>query len=238
MTEAERAARARIAKSKMIRKKKLHQHIAVAVLILIVVIGLIIMGVKSNKSRETEGTGWEITSEKYIDVRPELDVQLLPVNKYSRPGKALEQVKGIVIHYTANPGTSAQQNRDYFANLAKSHETSASSHFVIGLDGEIIQCIPCDEIAYASNERNQDTIAIECCIEDDTGQFNDKTYHSLISLVTWLIGRYDLGIEDVIRHYDVTGKNCPKYFVEHEDAWENFKSDLASYIAQNGVDKH
>lgn len=52
----------------------------------------------------------------------------------------------------------------------------------------------------------------------------------MIQLTTWLIGRYDLGIEDVIRHYDVTGKNCPKYFVEHESAWENFHDDLAAYI--------
>lgn len=65
---------------------------------------------------------------------------------------------------------------------------------------------------------------------DDTGKFNDSTYQSLIQLTTWLIGRYDLGIEDVIRHYDVTGKNCPKYFVEHESAWEDFHDDLAAYI--------
>ena len=97
----------------------------------------------------------------------------------------------------------------------RQHITHASSHFVIGLEGEIVQCIPCDEIAYASNDRNSDTIAIECCIPDDTGKFNDQTYQSLVQLVTWLMGRYDLGVEDVIRHYDVTGKNCPKYFVEH-----------------------
>lgn len=133
-------------------------------------------------------------------------MELLPVNEYSRPGLALKKVRGIVVHYTANPGTTAIQNRNYFAGLEQSHQTKASSHFVIGLDGEIVQCIPCNEIAYASNNRNSDTIAIECCIPDDTGKFNDSTYQSLIELTTWLIGRYDLGIEDVIRHYDVTGK--------------------------------
>ena len=59
----------------------------------------------------------------------------------------------------------------------------------------------------------------------------------MIELTTWLIGRYDLGIEDVIRHYDVTGKNCPKYFVENEGAWDQFRKDLAAYIEKNGVDK-
>ena len=92
-----------------------------------------------------------------------------------------------------------------------------------------MQCIPCNEISYASNNRNSDTISIECCIEDETGKFNDSTYQSLIELTTWLMGRYDLSADDVIRHYDVTGKKCPLYFVEHEDAWEQF-SQGSGYI--------
>ena len=79
--------------------------------------------------------------------RPPLDVQLLTVNEYSRPGITLEQVNGIVIHYTANPGTSAQDNRNYFENLKDTGETYASAQFVIGLEGEIIQCVPCNEMA-------------------------------------------------------------------------------------------
>lgn len=162
---------------------------------------------------------------------------LLDYNEYSRPGTALEKVNGIVVHYTANPGTTAQQNRDYFEGLAQSGETHASSHFVIGISGEIIQCIPCNEIAYASNDRNSDTVSIECCIPDDTGKFTDATYGSLVHLVTWLMGRYDLTTDDVIRHYDVTGKACPKYYVENEAAWEQFKSDLVDYIETNGIAK-
>ena len=176
-------------------------------------------------------------SVNYITIQPKLDVQLLTPNPYSRPQKALEKVNGIVVHYTANPGTSARQNRDYFNGLAETKKTKASSHFVIGLEGEIVQCIPCNEISYASNNRNSDTISIECCIEDETGKFNDSTYQSLIELTTWLMGRYDLSADDVIRHYDVTGKKCPLYFVEHEDAWEQFHKDLDTYIEENGVPK-
>ena len=79
--------------------------------------------------------------------RPELDVELLTVNEYSRPAAALKKVKGVVIHYTANPGTDALANRNYFEGLKDSHVTKASSHFVIGLDGAIVQCIPSTEIA-------------------------------------------------------------------------------------------
>lgn len=176
-------------------------------------------------------------SEKIVELPPDYDVQLLTVNDYSRPGTPLTQVNGIVVHYTANPGTTAQQNRNYFEGLKDSHETSASSHFVIGMEGELVQCIPCNEMAYASNDRNDDTIAIECCIPDDTGKFTDETYATLVHLVAWLCGRYDLTIDDVIRHYDVTGKMCPKYYVEHEDAWTQFKADVLRYIDEYGVIK-
>ena len=52
-----------------------------------------------------------------------VDQELLPINPYSRPGTPLEAVNGVVIHYTGNPGTTAEQNRSYFAGLALSQET-------------------------------------------------------------------------------------------------------------------
>ena len=219
------------------RQRQLFVRLVTAFLILVASIMIIvtIVTVQKNKTIEEEEQT-EVTVTKYVADQPELDVELLTVNEYSRPGAALEQVNGIVVHYTANPGTTAIQNRSYFENLAETHETKASSHFVIGLDGEIVQCIPCNEISYASNDRNSDTISIEC-IEDETGKFNGNTSESLIKLTTWLMGRYDLSVDDVIRHYDVTGKDCPKYYVEHEDAWEQFKQDLLDYIEENGIEK-
>ena len=162
--------------------------------------------------------------------RPDLDVQLLTVNPYSRPGIATEEITGIVIHYVGNPGTTAQENRDYFEGLKDSGETYASSHFVVGLEGEVIQCIPTSEIAYASNSRNDDTISIEVCHPDETGKFNDATYNSLVELTGWLCEYLQVSPENVIRHYDITGKECPLYYVEHEDAWEEFKLDVIQWI--------
>ena len=153
-------------------------------------------------------------------------VELLPVNPYSRPGIPLEQVNGIVIHYVGNPGTTAAQNHSYFENLAQTGETYASSHFLVGLDGEVIQNVPLDEIAYCSNQRNEDTISIECCHPDDSGAFNQATYDSLVQLTRWLMEAYDLDTDQVIRHYDVTGKICPKSFVEDPEEWEQFLKDL------------
>ncbi len=153
-------------------------------------------------------------------------VDLLPVNQYSRPGIPLKQVNGVVVHYTGNPNTTAEQTRSYFNNLATTGETYASSHFIIGMDGTIIQCVPLDEESYCSNSRNADTIAIECCHPDSSGQFTDETYNALVKLVRYLTDTYGLNADDVIRHYDVTGKLCPYYYATNEDAWQAFKEDV------------
>ena len=75
------------------------------------------------------------------------------------------------------------------------------------------------EISYCSNTRNYDTIAIEVCHADDTGQFSPDTLASVERLTAWLCVQFDLDTDQVIRHYDVSGKICPKYYVEHQEAW-------------------
>lgn len=174
--------------------------------------------------------------QKVILEVPDYQVELLTPNEYSRPQTAMEEIRGIVIHYTANPGTTAEQNRSYFESLKDTHETKASSHFVIGIDGEIVQCIPSSEISYASNERNSDTISIECCHEGKDGKFTEDTYDSLVQLTAWLCGKFNVPVENVIRHYDVTGKECPLYYVEHEDEWKQFKKDVQNYLDKHGVE--
>lgn len=163
---------------------------------------------------------------------PDLPIteEFLTINRYSRPGLALSSTpQYIVIHYTANPGSTARQNRDYFENLKDTEETFASAQFVIGLEGEIIQCVPCNEIAYCSNQLNEICISIEMCHPDEGGNFNDATYNNCVYLVAKLMNYYQIDMDHLIRHYDVTGKNCPKYFVEHEDRWEVFKGFVEEY---------
>lgn len=165
-------------------------------------------------------------------IKPVITEDFLTVNPYSRPAEPLDGVKNIFVHYTANKNTSARQNRSYFENLGITGETSASAHFIIGYDGEIIQCLPLDEIGYAVKTRNYDSISIECCYRDDSGKFTDATYQSLLQLTAWLLKEYKLAPNDVLRHYDVGGKKCPLYFVEHEDSWEQFRQDLTDYILE------
>ena len=153
-----------------------------------------------------------------------VDQQIIKVDGDSRRGVMLEGVRNIVIHYVGNPGTTAQQNRDYYANPS----SDVSSHFVIGLKGEIIQCIPLHEKSSASNHRNKDTISIEVCHPDESGKFTDASYQSLVKLTAWLCDICDLDSSEIIRHYDITGKQCPLFFVTHEDKWKQFLRDVKS----------
>ena len=167
-----------------------------------------------------------------------IEEKLLTVRDSSRSGEKLWELKNVVVHYVANPGTSALKNWSYFETQT---ETAVSAHFIIGLEGEIIQCMPLDEVAWAVGvkEGNYTSISIECCHPDETGKFTDETYESLIKLVSWLCNKFELGRDDVLRHYDygrqvswgVWHKECPLYFADADDPashlrWEDFKEAL------------
>lgn len=216
------------------KKKKEEKQKAMGVLVTIgaisIVVFIVVLAISSlMEERKGKRPGGGIVKQ------PDIEVMYLSPNPYSRSQKTLRRVNGIVVHYTANPGSSAKENRNYFENLKNKKTKYASSHYIVGLEGEIIQCIPLNEIAYASNERNEDTISIECCHPDSTGKFNKKTYDSLVKLVAWLSDEYGLEEEDIIRHHDVTGKLCPKYFVEHKNAWIKFKRNVFDYIEEQRV---
>ena len=236
----EEARRKRIAARREKQRRRRRQQIVIRIILfasMMILLALTVLLLR-NKLENEEIPVVEIPEKiKYIETAPDMSVELIDINEYSRPGTALDEVNGVVVHYTGNPGTTAAQNRSYFQNLSETGEAYASSHFVIGIEGEIIQCVPCNEIAYASNDRNSDTISIECCIPDDTGKFTQETYDSLVELVAWLMGRYELTIDEIIRHYDVTGKECPRYYVKNEDAWIEFKETVVTYIDTYGIEK-
>lgn len=158
-----------------------------------------------------------------------IEQMLLTINQFSRPGTKIKPT-AIAWHWTGNAKSSALNNRNYFENLkvgikdSKGRYKYASSHLVVGLDGEVIQCIPFDEISYCTNDANSYTISIECCHPDSTGKFTEKTYKSMVELAKYL--EKELGITKHIRHYDVTKKCCPKYFVDNPDKWMQFLDDI------------
>lgn len=211
------------ARRKKRRRKIVMRRIIVTLLTAVIAVSLTYCGIaiygifnpqiyeskKVEKAKETQIPDW-------------IDVQLIHKHSTARTGFKLKDIKNVVIHYVGNPATTAQNNRDYFDKW----DTDVSSHFVVGLEGEIIQCVPLYERSAASNDRNKDTISIEICHPDESGKFNDETYDSVIKLTAWLLNEFSLDETDVIRHYDITGKICPKYYVENEDEWLKLKEDV------------
>lgn len=224
-------------KNKRIRLKKL--LFAVGMLLFAFFLGFF-MGRGCGKEKEQQPMGnysmnipLTVADGSEMKLPDWVEEQYIRINPYSRPGEAVSKVNAVVIHYIGNPGTTAQQNRDYFDELADSGETSMSSNFVVGLEGEILACVPPGEVAYASNDRNHDTISIETCHPDESGEFSEITYQSLVRLTSWLCKEYDLdpGEGGVIRHYDITGKHCPKDYVENPEHWESFLEDVQENMA-------
>jgi len=164
-------------------------------------------------------------------------------NIYSRIGWIRPSTKLIVVHYPAWPGASAERIRDYFDSVKKRY---ASSQYVIGLQGEIYELKPPDEVAWhcgaesyttymqtqyaewttndAQRTPNWISVGIEACHEGVEGMWNAATLESLIWLCKQLLYDYGLETNSLLRHYDVTGKRCPSYYVEHPDKWARIKA--------------
>lgn len=161
----------------------------------------------------------------------------LTPNKYSRPQIPLKEVKKIAVHYVGNPNTSALANRNYFENC-KEGGRYVSSHYIVGLKGEVIQCIPLNEWSYCTNQANGYSISIETCHPKSDGIFNDSTYVSLCELCAMLLKKFNLTTNDLIRHYDITQKTCPLHWTPTKyqseavatARWNRFKQDVQTVM--------
>ncbi|WP_246001059.1 N-acetylmuramoyl-L-alanine amidase [Brevibacillus panacihumi] len=175
-------------------------------------------------------------------------------NPNARPGKTIRP-KGVVIHWTANKssGANAMANRNYFNKPT----TIASAHYIVD-DRQIIRCLPENEMAYhvgaksykqdalnrLSSYPNNCTIGIEMCVNAD-GRFSE-VYRKTVELASHILKQYGWGVDRLWRHFDVTGKNCPAFFVTNQEAlacfgvtavmaWENFKKDVQRLLTDDSL---
>ena len=164
-----------------------------------------------------------------------IEQKFIRPNQYTRPGIPLRRVTAIAIHYTGDPGASAQNERDYFNGTCIRQRRYASCHFAVGLQGEILQLIPESEWAYCTNKANSYSLSIETCHPDSSGKFTAEAERSLIELAASLCKKYGLdpASEGLIRHYDVTGKRCPLYYVDHPECWAAFRAAVAACMTGN-----
>jgi N-acetylmuramoyl-L-alanine amidase CwlA len=169
-------------------------------------------------------------------------------NEYSRSQEKIVKVKGVVIHWVANPNTSAQANRNFFNNRRSGNSGYGSAHFVVGQVGEIIQCMPLEEVAYhvgsstytsealsrLGDYPNEFTIGIECCHIDWQGNMKDITYDSVVDLTAYLLKEYGLTTKDIWTHQEVVGwKDCHRLFYKNPNLYQKFKDDVARAMFGN-----
>ncbi len=216
------------ARRKKRRRKIMLRRFACLLLAATAVTGGIIALKKHNADSKTVPEKSVTETLKAIEIPDWIDKQIIRMHNTARTGTGLDGVKNIVIHYVGNPGTTAQNNRDYFDKPS----TEVSSHFLVGLDGEVIQCVPLWEKSAASNWRNSDTVSVEVCHPDESGKFSDVTYKSVVKLTAWLLKETGLDENAVIRHYDITEKLCPLYYVKNEDAWKQLKKDIGNALSE------
>lgn len=158
--------------------------------------------------------------------------RIIPVNKYNRPGTKCTPQK-ICVHYTGNAGSSAASGAAYQMNVAKGVFATkgqgvwTSSQYVVGLNGEIFRCVPDDEMAYAAANNNRGVIHIEVCHPDSSGKFTAAAVTALGELVRSLMKKYSISAENVVRHYDLTGKLCPLFYVE-DSRWAVLKKSITA----------
>lgn len=154
-----------------------------------------------------------------------------------------EKVKYIVIHYTGSEGT-AQNNVAYF----NGGNRSASAHYFVGRDGVICEyCDPAKWYAwhcggslesshhpYYGKCTNANSIGIEICTHNNGSnwEFTEKAVNAAIELTKYLMQKFGVPSDNVIRHYDVTGKSCPRVpgwgAVGGSAEWDKFKKSIGS----------
>ena len=155
-----------------------------------------------------------------------------------------QSIKYIVLHYTAGVGDTDEGNGIYFAGR-DTGDTSA--HYFVDEDS-ITQSVQdnacafhCGGTSYRHAEcRNDNAIGIEMCSDKDVnGNYiiTPATVNNAVELTKYLMDKYSVPIDRVIRHYDVTGKNCPAPWVQDESQWTAFKTRLVEGVIDLALEK-
>ena len=132
----------------------------------------------------------------------------------------LNSIKYLVVHYTGNDGDTDEANGNYFKNGVR----YTSAHYFVD-DDSVTQSVPDKHVAWHCGAstykhakcRNDNSIGVEICDDVRNGVIypSAKTIENALELVQMLMDKYNIKKANVIRHYDVTGKKCPAYWVDN-----------------------
>lgn len=163
--------------------------------------------------------------------------------------RSISKIIYLILHFTANDGDTDEANGRYFKN----NVVRASANYIVD-DDSVTQSVPDNYIAYAvggskwndcaktgggtmyKKITNANSISIEMCdtLKDGKNNVSAKTLENTLALCKVLMKKYNISINNVYRHFDVTGKHCPVYFMDNK-AWANFKVQLQKVLAESNI---
>lgn len=151
------------------------------------------------------------------------------ISKYNNSSRGGQRVKYLVFHYTGNKGDTAENNARYF----NEGNRGASAHYFVS-DKEIYQVVEDDRASWAVGDgngkygiTNSNSLNVEMCCWSD-GTISEKTENNALELGRYLMKKHGISMENVVRHYDASRKNCPNWSDNNWERWNNFKSKLIS----------
>ena len=167
----------------------------------------------------------------------------LTPNVWSRGREPMQRVLGVALHWYGKPGQSAWEVWRYFD--ARQGPEYGSAHFIVDAE-TVLHAVPVDEIAYHAGPMQETTpearerwgdypnahlVGIEMAHDDWAGRIAPATLAKARMLCAWLCWRFDLNpMSDIVRHFDVTGKLCPRWFVTHPDELDDFRDSVKATI--------
>ena len=171
-----------------------------------------------------------------------MEIKQVPAHQSNYNKGRKQPIQYIVVHYTANNGDRAEGNGNYFAHPNR----NASAHYFVD-ENTIVQSVHdentawhCGAKSYRHEKcRNNNSIGVEMCSEkDQNGQYyiNQETQNTAIAVVKIIMEKYNIPLENVLRHYDVTGKICPEPFVRNQVQWLDFKKRLSETEKKEGTE--
>lgn len=161
-----------------------------------------------------------------------IDLEIKTANRenFTAKQRKLSDIAYLVVHYTGNRGDTAKNNADYFAREV----TGTSAHYFVD-EREVWQSVPDGHAAWHCGTkgtyyhpacRNANSIGVEVCMLDKHGKLRQGSVDRAAALVRELMQRYGIPADRVVRHYDVTHKDCPAPMVSDPALWQAFQNKL------------
>lgn len=175
----------------------------------------------------------------------------LPIDKRFRPGIKRRDTWGFSCHWVGGmPRWTASGIRDMWETEAR----YSSANIVVDIQGPL-EIIPIDEIAYHSGTTDKrryrkvvdgfrdyddaywypgkNLVGVEFCHQEDNGDPGPIVYKHLVHTLADLCLQYDRDPRKrILRHHDITGALCPKWFVVNPELWLLFIEDVEKAVIE------